>query len=82
MRGGAPGLVYNKAVTWSDRSMLQNLPFSDFIHANENLLLLLGAVSIVTFFGSLLVVPWITSPWRNAASPTGATATPPYAGRG
>lgn len=39
--------------------MLENLPLSDFIHANENLLLLLGAVSIVTFFGSLLVVPWL-----------------------
>jgi hypothetical protein len=39
--------------------MLENLPFLDFIRTYENLLLLLGAVSIVTFFGSLLVVPWL-----------------------
>jgi hypothetical protein len=39
--------------------MLENLPFLDFIHANEDLLFLLGAVSVVTFFGSLLLVPWL-----------------------
>lgn len=39
--------------------MLESLPFSDFIRAHENLLLLLGGVSLVTFFGSLLVVPWL-----------------------
>lgn len=51
--------MYNRRNTLSDRSMLENLPLSDFIHANENLLLFLGAVSIVTFIGSLLVVPWL-----------------------
>lgn len=39
--------------------MLENLPFLDFIHANENLFFLLGTVSVVTFFGSLLLVPWL-----------------------
>lgn len=41
---------------------MHNLPsfeFLDFISKNETALLILGAVSLVTFFGSLLVIPWI-----------------------
>lgn len=39
--------------------MLHNFPFSDFILSHENLLMVLVGVSIVTFFSSLLIVPWL-----------------------
>lgn len=33
--------------------------FLDFISKNETALLVLGVVSLVTFFGTLLAIPWI-----------------------
>ena len=38
---------------------MHDFPFSDFILSNENLLMILGGVSVVTFFSSLLIVPWL-----------------------
>jgi len=36
-----------------------NLPFAGFLRGHEGLLILLGAVSVVTFLASLIVVPWL-----------------------
>lgn len=33
--------------------------FLNFFSSNETLLWMLGAVSLLTFFGSLLVIPWL-----------------------
>ncbi|MEJ2760123.1 MAG: PGPGW domain-containing protein [Gammaproteobacteria bacterium] len=38
---------------------MHDFPFSNFILANENLLMVLGGVSIITFISSLLIVPWL-----------------------
>jgi len=36
-----------------------NLPFAGFLNGHKELLLLLGAVSVVTFLASLIIVPWL-----------------------
>jgi hypothetical protein len=38
---------------------LPNIEFLDFITKNETLLWTLGIVSLITFFASLLVIPWL-----------------------
>lgn len=38
---------------------MENIPFSNFLLANEETLLLLGVFSLVTFFGTLIIVPWL-----------------------
>lgn len=38
---------------------MSNLPFAGFLSGHQELLILLGAVSVVTFLASLIVVPWL-----------------------
>ena len=38
---------------------MPNVEFLDFITKNESMLWTLGVVSLITFFASLLVIPWL-----------------------
>lgn len=36
-------------------------PITEFLQANETALWILGAISLVTFFGTLIIVPWLVA---------------------
>jgi hypothetical protein len=40
---------------------LQIASFLEFLHVNETALFVLGVISLLTFFGTLVIVPWLVA---------------------